>query len=109
GAVARFSGAIDPGTRTMLVEIDLPNDDRRIRPGFYGQTRIALETREQARVLPASAVRFGDGGAHVLAVDGTTVRRKDVALGLNVGGFIEIVGGLAGNERIVAAPPAALA
>jgi RND family efflux transporter MFP subunit len=40
--VARISGALDPGTRTMLVEIDLPNDDGRIRPGYYGQTRIVL-------------------------------------------------------------------
>jgi RND family efflux transporter MFP subunit len=40
--VARTSGSLDPGTRTMLVEIDLPNDDGRIRPGYYGQTRIML-------------------------------------------------------------------
>jgi RND family efflux transporter MFP subunit len=40
--VARISGSLDPGTRTMLVEIDLPNDDGRIRPGYYGRTRIVL-------------------------------------------------------------------
>jgi RND family efflux transporter MFP subunit len=40
--VARISGSLDPGTRTMLVEIDLPNDDGRIRPGYYGRTHIVL-------------------------------------------------------------------
>jgi RND family efflux transporter MFP subunit len=40
--VARISGSLDPGTRTMLVEIDLPNEDGTIRPGYYGQTRIEL-------------------------------------------------------------------
>jgi RND family efflux transporter MFP subunit len=41
--VARISGSLDPATRTMLVEIDLPNEDGQIRPGYYGQTRIVLE------------------------------------------------------------------
>jgi RND family efflux transporter MFP subunit len=109
GAVARLSGAIDPATRTMLVEVDLPNEDRRIRPGFYGQTRIALESRERALALPASAVRFGDGDAHVFVVDGAAARRTNVVTGLSVGGWVEIVSGLNGGERIIAAPPATLA
>jgi RND family efflux transporter MFP subunit len=107
--VARLSGAIDPGTRTMLVEIDLPNDQGRIRPGFYGQTRIALEARERALALPTSSVRLGDGAVHVLVVDGGTARRTNVVTGLNAGGWTEIVSGLSGNERVIAAPPASLA
>lgn len=109
GSVARLSGAIDPGTRTMQVEIDLPNDDGSIRPGSYGQTRIELASRERALALPASAVRFGTGEAHVLVVDAGAARRVNVVTGLNVGGFIEIVSGLTGNERVIAAPPATLA
>ena len=50
--VARVSGALDPGTRTMLVEIDVPNDDGRIRPGYYGQTRIVLGPRADAAAPP---------------------------------------------------------
>src|SRR5690606_9295279 len=51
-AVARVSGSLDPATRTMLVEIDLDNGNRRIRPGYYGQTRIVLEERPDALTLP---------------------------------------------------------
>jgi RND family efflux transporter MFP subunit len=50
--VARVSGALDPGTRTMLVEIDLANDDGQIRPGYYGQTRIVLEPGTEAPAPP---------------------------------------------------------
>jgi hypothetical protein len=49
-----MAGALDPATRTMLVEIDLPNPDGRIRPGYYGRTRIEFASREH-----------GAGGKHV--------------------------------------------
>jgi RND family efflux transporter MFP subunit len=109
GTIARVSGAIDPATRTMLAEIDLPNEDGRIRPGFYGQTRIVLENRERALALPSSAVRYDDAGAYVLSVDsGDVVRRLTLEIGLEVGGWVEIVGGLSGDERVVNGPAANL-
>jgi membrane fusion protein (multidrug efflux system) len=110
GTVARLSGAIDPATRTMLVEIDLPNADGRIRPGLYGQVRLALEQRQAALALPAAAVQYGDGGAFVfVAATGDVARRTPVQTGLSVGGWIEIVAGLEGDERVVNGAPAGLA
>jgi membrane fusion protein (multidrug efflux system) len=103
GKVARLSGVLDPGTRTMLVEIDLPNPNGRIRPGFYGRTQITLERREQALALPTSAVRDDGGNAYVYVVapDGTA-KRTAVTLGLQDAGFVEIESGLAGGERVIA-------
>jgi RND family efflux transporter MFP subunit len=107
GTVARLSGAVDPRTRTMLVEIDLPNPDGRIPPGIYGQVRLILEQRDAALALPASAVQFGEKGAFVLvAAAGEVARRAPVETGLNVGGWIEIVTGLRGDERVVTGAPA---
>ena len=100
--VARVSGALDPATRTMLVEIDLPNADGLIRPGLYGRARIALERREHALVLPSSAVKLGDGGAQVFVVAGDVVHRKSVALGLVDSQWTEITNGLDEGERVVA-------
>jgi RND family efflux transporter MFP subunit len=108
GAVERLSGAVDPKTRTMLVEIDLPNSDGRIRPGLYGQVRLTLEQRDGALALPAAAVQFGEGGAFVLVAAGDVARRTPVETGLNVGGWIEIVAGLRGDERVVTGAPAGL-
>ncbi|HZF31606.1 MAG TPA: efflux RND transporter periplasmic adaptor subunit [Gammaproteobacteria bacterium] len=110
GKVARLSGALDPATRTMLVEIDLPNADGRIRPGFYGRTEIALERREGALALPSDAVRTDGGNAYVYVVGADdTVRRTAVSIGLQDAGWVEIAGGLTGNERVVAGAAARLA
>jgi RND family efflux transporter MFP subunit len=102
GEVARISEALDPGTRTMLVEIDLPNDDGRIRPGYYGQTRIVLENREGVLALPTAAVRMDDGSPHVyVATQDDSARRLRVEIGVNDTDWIEITSGLTGNERVV--------
>jgi RND family efflux transporter MFP subunit len=107
GPVARLAGAVDPKTRTMLVEIDLPNADGRIPPGIYGQVRLVLEQRDGALALPTSAVQFGGTGAFVLvAAAGDVARRAPVETGLAVGGWTEIVAGLRGDERVVVGAPA---
>jgi membrane fusion protein (multidrug efflux system) len=103
GKVSRLSGVLDPATRTMLVEIDLPNTDGRIRPGFYGRTEIALERREGALALPSAAVRTEGGNAFVYVIgEGDTVRRTAVAIGIQDAGWVEIESGLTGGERVVA-------
>jgi RND family efflux transporter MFP subunit len=103
GEVARVSGALDPGTRTMLVEVDLPNDDGRIRPGYYGQMRIVLESREGALALPAAAVRSEGGSAFVYVVaEGDAARRVPIEIGLDANGWVEVTRGLTGQERVVA-------
>jgi RND family efflux transporter MFP subunit len=110
GRVSRAAEALDPATRTMLVEIDLPNTDGRIRPGYYAQTRITLEKRGKALALPSSAVRLdGDSPFVFVVVSGDTVRRTPVGIGLDSQGFTEIVNGLAGGERVVADGAGALA
>jgi RND family efflux transporter MFP subunit len=110
GAIARFSDALDPRTRTMLVEVDLPNDDGRLRPGLYGQARVLLERRTGALALPAAAVRTDASGAFVLTVSsGDVVRRAPVEVGLESGGWVEIASGLTGTERVVVSGPASVA
>jgi RND family efflux transporter MFP subunit len=101
---------LDPATRTMLVEIDLPNPDGRILPGFYGRTEIALERRDSALALPSAAVRTDGGNSYVYVIAADdTVRRAAVTTGLQDGGWIEIESGLNGDERVVAGTPSGLA
>lgn len=109
GKVARLSGVLDPSTRTMLVEVDLPNADGRIRPGFYGRTQITLERREQTLALPSAAVRDDGGNAYVYVVaPGDTARKTPVTLGLQDAGWVEIESGLTGGERVIAGAVAGL-
>jgi multidrug efflux pump subunit AcrA (membrane-fusion protein) len=87
----------------MLVEIDLPNPDGRIRPGMFGQATITLEPPGATLALPANVVRFDEeGGSHVYVVNASnTVEVVDVQTGQDDGQQIEITAGLTGDERIV--------
>ena len=108
--VTRISEALDPRTRTMLVEVDLSNADGGIRPGYYGQTRIVLESRERALALPVAAIRSDAGDTYVYVIaPGDTVRRVPIEIGLTSAGWTEIASGLTGNERVVTSGTAELA
>jgi HlyD family secretion protein len=103
--VSRIADVLDEQTRTMLVEIDLPNPDATLLPGMFGQATLVLEERPDRLTLPASAVRHDEKGrSYVYVIDADNqVQVVDVVAGLDDGKRIEIVSGLNGNERIVAA------
>ena len=105
GQVSRVAGVLDPQTRTMLVEIDLPNPDGKLRPGMFGQATIALEPPVERLTLPAAAVRHDEQGKSYVYVvnDASKIQVVDVQTGVDDGRQIEITAGLKGGERIVAA------
>jgi RND family efflux transporter MFP subunit len=103
GEISRVAGALDEHTRTMLVEIDLPNPDGRLRPGMFGQATITLADPGGTLTLPANAVRFDEQGkGYVYVVDASNqVAITEVETGIDDGEQIEITAGLKGDERIV--------
>ncbi len=104
GKIDRIARGLDPSTRTMLVEIDLPNPDRRLLPGMYGETTIDLDQKPDALTLPAGTVRYDQKGqAFVYVVDDQNqVQIVNITTGLDDGNRIEISDGLKGSERVVA-------
>lgn len=104
GEIARVSKSLDPITRTMMVEVDLPNPNHKMLPGIFGQMTILLEESPDRFVLPAACIRNGEnsGGSHVCVVDsGNKVRLVPVTTGLDDGHQIEIISGLTGGEQVV--------
>lgn len=101
GSVTRYSEALDPATRTMRTEVDLPNADTALRPGMYGTLGITLETRANALSLPRSVVRQDDRGQVIyVLLDGKAVERK-VSLGLESDQRVEIVDGVDDSARVI--------
>jgi RND family efflux transporter MFP subunit len=102
GQIARVAGALDPNTRTMQVEIDLPNPDDRILPGLYGRTEVTLENHRDTLALPATAVRFTEEGESYVYVIGAddSARRRAVVIGFDDGNWLEITEGLSGSDRV---------
>jgi RND family efflux transporter MFP subunit len=109
GEVARSAGAIDPGTRTMQVEISLPNRDGTLLPGAYVQVDLPL-AGARTLVVPTNVLLFRGEGTRVALVDGASrVRLKPVTLGRNLGESIEVLGGIADGDRLVVNPSDSLA
>lgn len=101
--VTRVSGSLDPSTRTMLVEAEIPNPERKVLPGMFGQARITLNANIAANMLPARAVRFDESGqAYVYVIDDTdTVSIVNVTTGIDDGRQIEIRAGISAGQRVV--------
>jgi len=105
GSVARTAGAIDPATRTMRVEVDVPNADHRLFPGMYGQIRFKIPRDRPAVVLPTSAFIFNAQGLRVAVVDGhDTVHYRDVTIGRDFGSEAEVTQGVTPDDRVVTNP-----
>jgi len=110
GVVTRTGWALQTGTRSMKCEIDVPNEDGRLRPGMYAQVELTVAERKDVLSVPKTAVISRDGQSLCVTVtaDGT-ILRKPVQTGIRSAADIEIVSGLDGTEDILTANAAAFA
>jgi membrane fusion protein, multidrug efflux system len=105
GVVARTSGAIDPVSRTLRVEVDVDNKDDAILPGAFAQVHVGLTRSRPGLSLPANALLFRPAGVEVAVVNGRSqVQLMPVVLGRDFGTRVEIRSGLRGNERVIVNP-----
>src|SRR5512135_1044238 len=108
GKVTRTAYALDPKTRTLRTEIDLPNPDGTFHPGLYAYTTVIVEEHPDVLTLPATAVvRDGEKTFCVAVREGRAVRRP-IEVGLSDGTRTEIRSGLKGDEVVVKANAASL-
>ncbi len=101
GAITRSTLALDPTTRSLLVEIDLPNPDHLLRPGTFAEVAIALRDIHNAVVLPPQAINTGPRGQFVFIVEQDRAKALPVQTGITDGRWLEIAGGLRGDEDVV--------
>ncbi|WP_165435136.1 efflux RND transporter periplasmic adaptor subunit [Bradyrhizobium sp. Leo121] len=102
GKVTRFSLRLDPETRDMRTEIDLPNPDERLYPGTYAEVSLEMNRRPDALTVPTAAVGSDDGGNFVYAIATDRVTRLAVRTGLIDNGRIEITAGLSEETPVLA-------
>jgi multidrug efflux pump subunit AcrA (membrane-fusion protein) len=100
----RKYAVIDPATRTVLVELELPNREGVLLPGTYAQVKIDAKRSDEAWIVPTSAVQLRPEGARVAVVSGGEVRMRNVELGRDHGNRVEVLRGLTGREDLVANP-----
>lgn len=105
GKVARSAESIDPATRTLRTEIDVPNRDGKLFPGSYAQVHFGLNVTTTRMSVPVNALLFRAEGprAAVVGSDGK-VHLKPVVIGQDYGTDVEILSGIDANDAIVLNP-----
>jgi HlyD family secretion protein len=103
GVVSRIGESEDPTTRTMRVEIDLPNPNGLLRAGMYGCASIGLDSHSSGLKVPVTSVvdRSGKGDGSVRVVRDGRIHRQTVELGADDGSSVEVVSGLAPDDEVV--------
>jgi RND family efflux transporter MFP subunit len=107
GKVMRTSGALDPTTRTLRAEVDVPNDKGELLAGMYGEVSISVDVSHRVVQVPSSAILADARGMHVAVVDDKgLVHLVAVQQGLDNGTTVDLVSGLQGGEQVMVTPPA---
>jgi len=105
GTVARTADAIDPATRTLNTEVDVPNKDGKLLPGSFGQVHFATGTSVPRITIPVNAMLFRAQGPQVAVVDQSgKVHLRPISIGRDFGATLEILGGLEVSDQIIINP-----
>lgn len=103
--VTRTARAVDPASRTLLVEIELPNADRLLLPGVYGRVKMTSHTAVAPLLVPTNVLLMRTDGIFVASVGAAgQVRLHRTTLGRDTGSKVEVVSGLGGEERLIVNP-----
>jgi RND family efflux transporter MFP subunit len=102
GTIARSSNQVDPTTRTMHVEVDVPNPSRALVPGLYAEARVVLEHVPDAIAVPVEAIDRTDTDTSVLLVTPAgVIERRQIQLGIETADAAEVLKGLEAGDRVV--------
>jgi multidrug efflux system membrane fusion protein len=105
GQVVRTAEAIDPATRTLLTEVDVPNKDGRLLPGSFGEVHFAVGSGVNKVTIPVNAMLFRAEGPRVAVVgSGGKVQLRPINIGRDYGTTLEILGGVSPADQIVINP-----
>jgi RND family efflux transporter MFP subunit len=109
GKVTRLADALQPGTRTLLTEIDVPNPDNALSPGVYCNVELKIPRKTPSLVLPSEAIIFNAKGLSVAVVEDGTVHLHNVNVVRDFGTTIEVNSGVKDGDQVILAPPVNLA
>jgi RND family efflux transporter MFP subunit len=105
GAVARTAGSLDPNSRTMLVEVHVPNPDGALLPGMYAQVSFSSPRSNPPLLLPSDALIVRPSGTEVAILRADhTVHLQKIEIGRDYGDRMEIVSGLREGETVIPSP-----
>ncbi len=112
GKLVRTASAIDPSSRTLLVEVDVDNSGGKLVPGAFTEVHMNLNPGVPALIIPVSALIFRAEGLQVGIVvkgpNGDQAKLRSVTMGEDDGTMAQIIGGLDANSLVIQDPPDSL-
>ncbi len=105
GTVARTANALDPNSRTMLVEVQVPNDDGALLPGMYALVDLSSPRANPPVLLPGDALIVRSDGTQVAVVRSDhTIHLQKIQVGRDYGDKLEVLSGLEAGDLVIANP-----
>jgi len=105
GAVTRTANALDPASRTLLVEVQVPNSEGKLLPGMYVEVDLHLPRKDPPLLLPSDTLSVRPEGTMVATLDSNNaVHFERVIVGRDYGSEIEVLSGLSAGQRVIANP-----
>jgi RND family efflux transporter MFP subunit len=101
GSVTRVVHNLDPRSRTMGIEVVIPNADARLKPGMFARVDAIVETRKNVLTVPLESLRLGEGPPLVMVVRGGVVEPVQVQLGAADAQAIEVAKGIVESDQVI--------
>jgi len=109
GKVTRVADALEPNTRTLLAEVDIPNPDGALSPGIYCAVELDIPRKVLSLTVPADAVVFNADGLRVAVLENGTAHFQKIAVTRDLGTAVEVSEGVKPGDQVVLNPPVNLA
>jgi RND family efflux transporter MFP subunit len=109
GKVTRIADALQPGTRTLLTEVDIPNPDGALQPGVYCTVELKIPRKSPALIVPDTAIIFNQNGMQVAVVENGIAHLHKIAITTDYGTEVEVSEGVKDGDQVVLQPPVNLA
>jgi RND family efflux transporter MFP subunit len=104
GEVTRIADALQQGTRTLLVEIDVPNPDGALAPGIYCSVDLHIPRKSPSLLIPANAIIFNRDGLQVAVVQDGVARIQKISVSRDFGTQVEVRDGVKAGDQVILNP-----
>jgi RND family efflux transporter MFP subunit len=104
GKVTRIADALQPGTRTLLTEVDIPNPDGALTPGTYCTIELHIPRKTPSVLVPADAIIFGSGGLQVAVIEDGVARMRKISVARDLGKEVEVRDGVKQGDQVILNP-----
>jgi RND family efflux transporter MFP subunit len=105
GTVTRIADALQPNTRTLLVEIDIPNPEGELQPGTYVTVELNIPRKTPSLLVPAQGIIFNQNGMQVAVVKDGKASIQKIAVTRDLGTEVEVDDGVKAGDQVILNPP----